>query len=106
MTPSPGLPLAVTHAEIDAAYRSGLAVPLGQAISWLMRYRDAWWVVYERGWLRVTDELIDADLDQFAARLTATDAAAARDTAVRGALGLTPGQDPPAEPDDGSQTAT
>lgn len=64
------IPLAVTHAEMNAAYDSGAAVPLGQSVSWLVRYRDAWWVVYERGWLRVTDTATAEDLDQAAARLT------------------------------------
>lgn len=81
---------------MDAAYEAGEAVPLGQAISWLARYRDAWWVVYERGWLRVTEKSTEADLDQLAARLTTAEAAAACDAAIRGALGLAPGQDPPA----------
>lgn len=27
----------ITHAEMDAAYDTGEAVPLGQAISWLAR---------------------------------------------------------------------
>jgi hypothetical protein len=73
-------PLAVTHAEMNAAYDSGEAVPLGQSVSWLVRYRDAWWVVYERGWLRIADEITAADLDQAAARLTRAEAAVARDT--------------------------
>jgi hypothetical protein len=75
------VPLAVTHAEMNAAYDSGEAVPLGQSLSWLVRYRDAWWVVYERGWLRIADDITAADLDQAAARLKQAEAAAARDTA-------------------------
>jgi hypothetical protein len=58
-------------------------VPLGQSVSWLVRYRHAWWVVYERGWLRTTDDLTEADLDMAAARLTQAEAAAARDTDLR-----------------------
>jgi hypothetical protein len=84
---------------MNAAYDSGHAVPLGLAIAWLARYRGAWWVECERGWLRVTDDLAAADLDQTAARLRAADAVAARVTAIRGVLGLNPEQteepDPP-----------
>ena len=61
---------------MNAAYDSGAAVPLGQSVSWLVRYRDAWWVVYERDWLRIADEITAADLDQAAARLTQAEAAA------------------------------
>jgi hypothetical protein len=78
--PADQIPLAVTHAEMNAAYDSGEAVPLGQSVSWLVRYREAWWVVYERGWLRIADEITAADLDQAAARLTQAEAAASRDT--------------------------
>ena len=74
------IPLAVTHAKMNAAYDNGEAVPLGQSVSWLVRYRDAWWVVYERGWLRIADAITAADLDQAAARLTQAEAADARDT--------------------------
>jgi hypothetical protein len=82
--PAPGdaadqVPLAVTHAEMNAAYDSGEVAPLGQSASWLVRYRDAWWVVYERGWLRIADDTTAADLDQAAARLAQAEAAAARD---------------------------
>ena len=90
------IPLAVTHAVMNAAYDSGEAVPLGQSVSWLVRYRDAWWVVYERGWLRIADEITAADLDQVAARLTQAEAAAARDTGLRGTLA--PPEAAPSEP--------
>ncbi|HZR49077.1 MAG TPA: hypothetical protein VFB06_06130 [Streptosporangiaceae bacterium] len=39
-------------------------------MSWLTRYQDAWWVVYEEGWLRVTEELTAAGIDACTARLT------------------------------------
>jgi hypothetical protein len=64
------LPLAITHAEMNTAYDTGAAVPLTREVSWLTRYLDAWWVVYERGWLRITDELTAADIDDRAARIT------------------------------------
>jgi hypothetical protein len=87
--PAESGPLEISHAEMDAAYDRGEAVPLGRAIPWLARYQDSWWVVYEGGWLRVTDESTQADLDQVTARLTAAEAAAARDAALRGAFGVT-----------------
>jgi len=52
---------------MNAAYLSGRAVPLAQSVSWLVRYQDSWWVVYEHGWLRVTDDLLEADIDACAA---------------------------------------
>ena len=55
--------LAMSHGEMNAAYLSGQAVPLAQSVSWLVRYQESWWVVFEGGWLRVTDELIEADID-------------------------------------------
>jgi len=90
------VPLAVTHAEMNAAYDSGEAVPLAQSVSWLVRYRDAWWVVYERGWLRIADDITAADLDQAAARLTQAEAVAARDTDIRSILA--PPKTAPSEP--------
>lgn len=77
------LPVDISHAEMDAAYRTGRAVSLGRAIPWLARYRDAWWVVYEGGWLRVDDKSAEADLDRLAARLTRAEAIATRDAAIR-----------------------
>jgi hypothetical protein len=88
--PAESGPLEISHAEMDAAYSRGEAVPLGRAIPWLARYQDAWWVVYEGGWLRITDKATEVDLDQAAARLTAAEAVAARDAALRGAFGITP----------------
>jgi hypothetical protein len=62
--------VGITHAEMNAAYDTGAAVPLSHEVSWLTRYLDAWWVVYEGGWLRITDELTAADIDDRAARMT------------------------------------
>ena len=66
--PAGGQALAMSHGEMNAAYLNGRAVPLAQSVSWLVRYQESWWVVYERGWLRVTDELIEADIDACATR--------------------------------------
>jgi hypothetical protein len=72
------MPLAVTHAAMNAAYDNGEAVPLSTSVAWLVRYREAWWVVYERGWLRVTDSATAADMDQAAARLAETENSAGK----------------------------
>jgi hypothetical protein len=60
----------MSHGEMNTAYLSGLAVPLAQSVSWLVRYQGSWWVVYERGWLRVTDDLVEADIDTCASQLS------------------------------------
>ena len=80
------LPLAVTHAAMNAAFDKQQAVPLS-ASAWLVRYREAWWVVYERGWLRITDTATAEDLDQAAARLSQAESAAADDANTSGAPG-------------------
>jgi len=64
---------AVSHAEMDAAYERGDAVLLSRSMPWLMRYRDAWWVVFDGGWLCVVDGLVDPDLDGITARLAAAE---------------------------------
>lgn len=81
--PTANLPLEISHAEMDTAYRAGRAVSLGRAITWLARYRDAWWVAYEGGWLHVSDKSAEADLDHLAARFTRAEAIASRDAAIR-----------------------
>ena len=75
-------PLAISHTQMNAAYDTGEAVPLAQSCSWLVRYHDAWWVVYEHGWLRVTDNATAEDLDQAATRLNEAEAVDDRDNAV------------------------
>jgi hypothetical protein len=70
------LPLAMTHAGMNAAFDEGTAALLSAAVPWLVRHREAWWVAYERGWLRITDAATAQDLDQAAARLAKAEAAA------------------------------
>jgi hypothetical protein len=69
------LPLAVTHTAMNAAFDEGTATLLSAAVAWLVRHRGAWWVVYEHGWLRITDAATAQDLDQAAARLAQAEAA-------------------------------
>lgn len=70
------LPLAMTHAAMNAAFDEGAAVMLAASANWLVRYREAWWVVYEHGWLRIIDVATAQDLDQAAERLAQAEAAA------------------------------
>lgn len=69
------LPLVITHADMDAAFERGDAVPVTQSIGWLMRHRDAWWVIYEEGWLRVIEGPIATSIDQLYPRLAAAETA-------------------------------
>jgi hypothetical protein len=63
------LALKIARAQMDAAVSAGDATPLALSGGWLTRYRDAWWVQSEIGWLRVTDEATTADINHVAARL-------------------------------------
>jgi hypothetical protein len=92
-TADPAAALLISRAEMNTAYDSGQATPLGRAIPWIVRYGDSWWVEYEHGWLRITDDLTTADLDQTAARLKAADAMAAEDATFGGVPGPEPGLD-------------
>jgi hypothetical protein len=75
--PAPG-GLGVSHQEMDNARARGEARPFAGGVTWIARYKDAWWIAYEGGWLRVVDEPLQADLDRNSARLEATESAAAR----------------------------
>jgi hypothetical protein len=63
------LALRITRAQMDAAVSAADATPLALSGGWLTRYRDAWWVQSEIGWLRITDEATTADISHVAARL-------------------------------------
>jgi hypothetical protein len=54
---------------MNDAFSVGSAGPLGRGLPWVVRYLGAWWVEYEGGWLRVTDDDVTADLDDVAERL-------------------------------------
>ena len=70
------LPAVITHAAMNAAFDEGNAALLSVAVAWLVRHREAWWVAYERGWLRITDAATAQDLDQAAARLAQAESVA------------------------------
>jgi hypothetical protein len=86
-------PPAMSHADIDAALDRGEVVPLSQGMSWIARYQDAWWVIYEHGWLRITDELVAAELDEAATRLAAAETPAAGGTVTQSAQPCPDSQD-------------
>ena len=65
--------LEISHARMNAAHDNGEAVPFAQTVPWLVRYDGSWWVVYENGWLRITDELTATDIDQRAAQVPDAD---------------------------------
>jgi hypothetical protein len=77
----------MSHGEMNAAYLSGSAVPLAQSVSWLVRYQGSWWVVYERGWLRITDDLVEADVDTCASQLADAAGDAAQEADIQEAHG-------------------
>jgi hypothetical protein len=52
----------IEHHKMDAALCRGAATPLDASVSWLVRYLDAWWVVYPGGWLKITDDLKVGDV--------------------------------------------
>jgi hypothetical protein len=86
----------MSHGEMNIAYLSRLAVPLAQSVSWLVRCQGSWWVVYERGWLRITDDLIEADISTCASRMTEAAGDATREADIRAADGP-PGTGEPGE---------
>jgi hypothetical protein len=67
----------MSHTAMNTAFDQQAAIPLSPSATWLVRYDSAWWVVYERGWLRITDPVTAEDLDQVAARLAEASSAAA-----------------------------
>ncbi len=70
--PGEAQPLEVSHALMNDARGKDESVPFAESIPWLARYGGSWWVEYERGWLRITDEQTVADLDQRAALMAGT----------------------------------
>jgi hypothetical protein len=80
-------PLEITHGEMNAVIDQGQAVPLSRSHPRIMRYLDAWWVEWEKGWLRVNDDQATRDLDMIAGRLAAASDLAAQDAAERTAAG-------------------
>ena len=72
---------------MDAALASGQATPLGQVISYVMRYRDTWWIRGNGRWLQSTAAL-SAILDKESVRIAGQDAIVARRAAIRAAIAL------------------
>jgi len=77
----------MSHWKMNAAYLSGQAVPFAQSVSWLVRYRGSWWVVFEHGWLCITDDLVEADIETCASRLTKAPGDSTHEVGTRAACG-------------------
>jgi len=67
---------------MNAATDRGDARPL-PGYGWVMQYLGGWWVVWEHGWLRVTDEQAVQELDAITERLAEAGEIAAREAAER-----------------------
>jgi hypothetical protein len=65
------IPFEITHAQMSVAVSAGAVVSLGRGFPWVARYLDAWWIEYEDGWLRITDEHSAAEFDDLTKRLAA-----------------------------------
>ena len=63
------LPLLIPHSQMAAELDQGTAALLSGEIAGIVQHAGTWWVQYERGWLRITDEHVLADLNQVADRL-------------------------------------
>jgi len=93
------LPAILSDADMDAASASGQATPLGDVITFIMRYRDTWWLSTQAGWLPVPPHLRTV-LDRESARIRAQDTVIASRATIRGLITLardataTPGQPP------------
>jgi hypothetical protein len=66
---SEDLPLFLSHDEMTLAREQGTVSLLSGEIDGIARHLAAWWVEYERGWLRIVDEQVLSDLDRAADRL-------------------------------------
>lgn len=60
------LPLSITFAEMVECRRHGLAQPFSETVQQIIRYGGAWWIVYERGWLLVTDHDVAQEISRLA----------------------------------------
>jgi hypothetical protein len=85
-TPSPP-PVILTDADMDAAIAAGQAVPLGQVITFIMRYQDSWWLSTQAGWLPVPPHL-STILDRESERIRGQDAIIASRATIRGLITL------------------
>jgi hypothetical protein len=97
---TPSLPPAVlSDADMDAAIAAGQATPLGQVITFIMRYQDTWWLSTRAGWLLVPPHLTTI-LDRESERIRGQDAIIASRATIRGLITLardataTPGEPP------------
>jgi hypothetical protein len=92
-------PIVIADADMDAAAASGQASPLGQVITFIMRYQDTWWLSTQAGWLPIPPQL-SSILDRESERIRGQDAIIASRATIRGLITLardataTPGEPP------------
>jgi hypothetical protein len=63
---------SISYREMNAALCRGTAVVLDPSVPWVVRYRDAWWVVCPDGWVKITDQLAVGDIGSARAPLLRT----------------------------------
>jgi regulator of RNase E activity RraA len=80
------LPLVLSFSDMNKATDHGQVTVLGSTAGYVVKYRDAWWIADDRGWVRVIVADIAAVLDAEHDRMTAQDAMIARTAAIRAAL--------------------
>lgn len=80
------LPLVLSYRDMNTATDQGQVTVLGTTAGYVVRYRDAWWIADDRGWVRVTVTDIAAALDAEKQRLEIQDAIVARTAAIQAAI--------------------
>jgi regulator of RNase E activity RraA len=84
--PDGELPLVLSFDEMNTATGHGQVTVLGSTAGYVVKYRDAWWIADNRGWVRVIVDDVAAVFDAEHDRMSAQDAIIARNAAIRAAL--------------------
>jgi regulator of RNase E activity RraA len=84
--PDSELPLVLSFSDMNKATEHGQVTVLGSTAGYVVKYRDAWWIADDRGWVRVIVDDIAAVLDAEHERTSAQDAIIARNAAIRAAI--------------------
>lgn len=87
--PASPQPAAISSPDMNAYLANGQAQPLSQVVPFIARYRDAWWLSTQAGWLPVAAP-IAVVLDKHAQRLRQQDTMiAANQATIRAVIDLT-----------------
>jgi hypothetical protein len=79
---------AISGADMETALASGHAAPYSQAVTFIVRYQDAWWLATQAGW-QLIPPAVAAVLTEHAARLQHPDTRTAMNrAAVRAVMDL------------------